>query len=64
MQPRHGLDRHLDAEIATGDHQRIRQFDDLVDALDRLGFLDFRHQPDARTCDLAHIRKILGPLNE
>ncbi len=64
MDTRNGFERHLDAEIAAGDHQGIREFDDFFDALDCLGLLDLRHQADPTPGDLADLREIFRALNE
>ena len=56
--------RHFDAEVAAGNHQRVGEFDDLVDALDRLRLLDLRHQADAAARDLADFRQIFRALDE
>ena len=50
---RHLLDRHLDAEVAAGDHHAVGRADDLLRALDGLGLLDLR---DQRQCACARAR--------
>jgi hypothetical protein len=64
LDARHRFERHFHAEIATGNHERIGQFDDLVDAFERLRLLDLRHQTDPATRDLAHLGEIFRPLDE
>jgi hypothetical protein len=42
-----GLERHLDAEVATGDHETVEGVDDLVEVVDRLRLLDLREHRQA-----------------
>ena len=42
LDERHLLERHLDAEVAAGDHDAVEGADDLVEVLDRLRLLDLR----------------------
>jgi hypothetical protein len=41
---RHALGRHLDPEVAAGDHDAVDLAQDLAEALHRAGLLDLRHQ--------------------
>ena len=49
----HALERHLDAEVAARDHQRVGLFDDRGEALDRLRLLDLGEHAGAAAGDLA-----------
>ena len=60
----HALERHLDAEIAARDHQRVGVLDDLGETLDRLRLLDLGKNAGAAAGDLLDLGEILGALDE
>ena len=60
----HLLERHLDAEVAAGDHQRVGELDDRGEALDRLRLLDLGQDAGAAAGDLPDLGEILGALDE
>ena len=64
LDARNLLQRHFHAEIAAGDHQRIRNLDDLGEALHGLGLLDLRHDAGTAGCDLAHLGDVVRTLHE
>ena len=47
LHERHVLERHLDAEVAAGDHDAVEGLDDLVEVVDRLRLLDLGDDGDA-----------------
>ena len=55
----HALQRHLDAEVAAGDHQRVGVLDDRRQALDRLRLLDLGEDAGAAAGELAHLGEVL-----
>ncbi len=64
LQARYFFQRHLDAQIAARHHQRIGEFQDFRETVDRLGLFDLGEDTDAAARDLADFRQIVGPLNE
>ena len=56
--------RHLDAEIAARDHQRIGEIEDIVEPRHRLRFLDLGHHRGAPARDLLRLGDVLRTLNE
>ena len=60
----HFLERHLDAEIAARDHQRVGEVHDLGEARHRLRLLDLGHHGRAAARDLLGLRDVLRPLDE
>ena len=64
LDARHLLQRHLDAEIAAGHHHGVGDLHDLVEARDRLGLLELRHDERAAPRHLPDLGDVLGPLHE
>ena len=64
LHARHLFERHLDAEIAARDHQRIGEIDDLVEPVDRLRLLDLGHHRGAAAGDLLGFGDVLRALDE
>ena len=64
LQPGHGFQRHLDAQIAARHHQRVHMLQDFVQALHRLGFLDLGEASGAALHDPVQFDHVLGPLHE
>ena len=60
----HALQRHLDAEVATGDHERVGVFDDRRQAFDRLRLLDLGEDAGAAAGELAHLGEVFRALDE
>src|SRR3954453_20393121 len=64
LQARHLLERHLDAEVAAGDHDGVVGVEDVVEPADRLRLLELRHDERAPACHLAPLRHVLRPRDE
>src|SRR5829696_8128852 len=64
LQARHLPERHLDPEVAAGDHHGVRRVEDVVEAADRLRLLELRHDERAPARHLAPLRHVLRPLHE
>jgi hypothetical protein len=64
LHPGHLLERHLDPQIAAGDHESIRDLHDLVETRERLRFLELRHDERLAAGDLAHLRHVVRALHE
>ena len=64
LQQRNFFGRHLDAQIAPGDHHAVAEGQDGIDGINRLEFLDFGHHRCGATVaanqipDLLHVRGI------
>ena len=64
LQQRNFFGRHLDAQIAPGDHHAVAEGQDGIDGINRLEFLDFGHHRRSATVaanqipDLLHVRGI------
>jgi hypothetical protein len=56
----HRLQRHLDAEVAARNHQRVGQFDDLGQPGDGLRLFDLGHDQRPAASDLARFRESSG----
>ena len=56
--------RNFHAEIATGDHDRVREADDVVDLLERRGLFDLGHDPGAIPDQSAGLDDVPRLLNE
>ena len=64
LQPRHPFQRHFHAQIAARHHQRVGQFQDAVQACQRLGLFDLGQHAGAALHDLFQFGHVLGPLHE
>src|SRR5690606_34812554 len=67
LHDRHSLERQLDAQVATGDHDAVEGIDDLFERVDSLRLLDLRDDGDldAFFChDLVHTLDIAGVTHE
>ena len=60
----HFFQRHFHAEIAACDHERIGNFDDLAQAMHRLGLFDLGHHRRPAASDFLGLRNVFGPLDE
>jgi len=63
LDDRHGLERKLDAEVATGDHDAVEGVDDLLESVDGLRLLDLGDDGDLAALllhDLVHPGHIGG----
>ena len=60
----HLLERHLDAEIAARHHQRVGQFENVVEPRHRLRLLDLGHHRGAAARDLLGLGDVLRALDE
>jgi hypothetical protein len=58
LEQRHPVGPDLDAEIAAGNHQRVRLDHDRVERIDRLGLLDLRDHVRARARVLDQVAEI------
>ena len=59
LHERHVLERHLDAEVAAGDHDAVEGRDDALEVVDRLRLLDLGDDGHARA-ELVHDRVDVG----
>jgi hypothetical protein len=67
LEQRHAPRRHLDAEVAAGDHHRVGGFDDAGEVVDRGGGLDLGHQRRAHAAlgeHGAHALDVFGAAHE
>ena len=60
----HFFQRHFDAEIAARHHQRVGDFDDLVEPGHGLRLFDLGHQQRAAARQLLGFGDVFGPLHE
>ena len=64
LKARHVFGRHLDAEIATCHHQRVRQLDNTVQVIDGRRLFQLDQDAGLATDNLARLGHVVGPLNE
>ena len=64
LQRRHGLGRHLDAEIAARHHDAVALLDDLVEMVDGGGLLELGHDGGAAGHQLLQLGDVVGVLHE
>ena len=64
LQGRHGLGRHLHAEVAARHHDAVALLDDLVEMVDGGGLLELGHHCGAACHQLLQLGDVVGVLHE
>ena len=68
LRARHAFERHLEAEIAPGDHDRVTCLNNLFEMVQRLRPLELRHERDVGPSVVGHqlpcLSQIRGALDE